>query len=106
MLFNPTPEVPSLQYVGTVEEGGAAAEAGLKAGDFIVEVQVSITGFLHIFYTTQTNQYRSLHSMHLAIASHALTRFDSSGVGKGSPSHFKSCDPLRYPPLPKMTISY
>ena len=38
MQFHPTPEVPSLQYVGNVEEGGAAAEAGLKPGDFIVEV--------------------------------------------------------------------
>ncbi len=39
MQFHPTPEVPSLQYVGNVEEGGAAAVAGLKPGDFIVEVK-------------------------------------------------------------------
>lgn len=38
MLFNPTPEVPALQYVGNVEPAGSAAEAGLKTGDFIVEV--------------------------------------------------------------------
>jgi len=43
MQFHPTPEVPSLQYVGNVEEGGAAAEAGLKPGDFIVEVRTSST---------------------------------------------------------------
>ncbi len=41
MQFNPTPEVPALQYVGSVEEGGAADEAGLKTGDFIVEVHLS-----------------------------------------------------------------
>ena len=38
MQFNPTPEVPALQYVGNVEPGGSAAEAGLQPGDFIVEV--------------------------------------------------------------------
>lgn len=38
MQFNPTPEVPALQYVGNVEEGGAADKAGLRKGDFIVAV--------------------------------------------------------------------
>ena len=42
MQFNPTPEVPALQYVGSVEQGGAADEAGLKTGDFIVEVSRSL----------------------------------------------------------------
>lgn len=40
MQFNPTVEVPALQYVGNVEAGGSAAMAGLKTGDFIVEVSV------------------------------------------------------------------
>lgn len=38
MQFQPSPEVPALQYIGSVEENGAAAEAGLKAGDFLIEV--------------------------------------------------------------------
>ncbi len=43
MQFQPSPEVPALQYVGSVEQGGAAAEAGLMSGDFIIEV----SGWLH-----------------------------------------------------------
>lgn len=39
MQFHPTPEVPGLQYVGSVEENGAAANAGLDTGDFIIEVR-------------------------------------------------------------------
>jgi predicted metalloprotease with PDZ domain len=30
--------VPALQYIGNVEDGGAAAEAGLCTGDFLLEV--------------------------------------------------------------------
>ena len=36
--FKPTPHVPSLQCIGYVENGGAADLAGLKQGDFIIEV--------------------------------------------------------------------
>ncbi len=42
MHFQPSPEVPALQYVGSVEEKGAAAEAGLKTGDFIIEVRTQL----------------------------------------------------------------
>lgn len=37
--FKPNENVPALQYVGNVDEGGAADTAGLKQGDFIIEVQ-------------------------------------------------------------------
>ena len=37
--FKPTPHVPSLQCIGNVEDGGAADIAGLKQGDFIIEVK-------------------------------------------------------------------
>lgn len=40
MQFNPTIEVPALQYVGNVEAAGSADEAGLRTGDFIIEVWV------------------------------------------------------------------
>lgn len=36
--FEPTPEFPALQYFGHVEEGGQAALKGVRAGDFILEV--------------------------------------------------------------------
>ncbi|XP_068711319.1 SH3 and multiple ankyrin repeat domains protein 2-like [Montipora foliosa] len=36
--FEPTPEFPALQYFGNVEEGGQAESKGVKAGDFILEV--------------------------------------------------------------------
>ena len=36
--FTPTPQVPALQYIGNVEVGGSADLAGLKTGDFLLEV--------------------------------------------------------------------
>ena len=41
MQFRPSPQVPALQYIGNVEAGGAAAEAGLCTGDFLLEVSQS-----------------------------------------------------------------
>ena len=38
MQFRPSPDVPALQYIGNVEPDGAAAEAGLCTGDFLLEV--------------------------------------------------------------------
>ena len=38
MQFCPSPQVPALQYIGNVDPGGAAAEAGLCTGDFLLEV--------------------------------------------------------------------
>ena len=38
MKFTPTPQVPALQYIGNVEIGGSADLAGLKTGDFLLEV--------------------------------------------------------------------
>jgi len=38
MKFHPSPQVPALQYVGSVEEAGAADLAGLRTGEFIIEV--------------------------------------------------------------------
>lgn len=39
MQFQPSPQVPALQYIGNVDPGGAAAEAGLCTGDFLLEVR-------------------------------------------------------------------
>ena len=36
--FKPDSNVPALQYVGEVDEGGAADCAGLEQGDFMIEV--------------------------------------------------------------------
>lgn len=57
MEFHPTPEVPALQYVGSVEENGAASEAGLSAGDFIIEVHVHVQWFLLTYYYDNIIQY-------------------------------------------------
>ena len=43
MQFRPTPQVPALQYIGNVEPGGAAAEAGLCTGDFLLEVNTHMS---------------------------------------------------------------
>ena len=57
MQFHPTPEVPALQYVGSVEENGAASEAGLSAGDFIIEVQIK--GLAHVCIYVYVHEQRT-----------------------------------------------
>ncbi|XP_072842021.2 SH3 and multiple ankyrin repeat domains protein 2 isoform X1 [Pogona vitticeps] len=36
--FTPTPAFPALQYLESVDEGGVAWQAGLRTGDFLIEV--------------------------------------------------------------------
>ncbi|XP_064169823.1 SH3 and multiple ankyrin repeat domains protein 2-like [Anguilla rostrata] len=36
--FTPTPVFPALQYLESVDEGGVAWQAGLRTGDFLIEV--------------------------------------------------------------------
>jgi len=36
--YVPTPEIPALQYFESVTPGGAADKAGLKTGDYLIEV--------------------------------------------------------------------
>lgn len=45
--FTPTPAFPALQYLESVDEGGVAWEAGLRTGDFLIEVRhISKLSFL------------------------------------------------------------
>lgn len=37
--FTPTPAFPALQYLESVDEGGVAWQAGLRTGDFLIEVR-------------------------------------------------------------------
>lgn len=36
--FAPTPAFPALQYLESVDQGGVAWRAGLRTGDFLIEV--------------------------------------------------------------------
>ena len=36
--FTPSAQFPALQYIGEVDKGGVAEKAGLKSGDFVIEV--------------------------------------------------------------------
>ena len=49
--FIPTPEFPALQYFDSVDKGGSAEKAGLRPGDFILEVGSQLTTNLISFYT-------------------------------------------------------
>lgn len=40
--FTPTPAFPALQYLESVDEGGVAWKAGLRTGDFLIEVRVQL----------------------------------------------------------------
>lgn len=39
--FTPTPAFPALQYLESVDEGGVAWQAGLRTGDFLIEVRAA-----------------------------------------------------------------
>ena len=69
MKFNPSPQVPALQYVGNVEEGGSADLAGLKTGDFIIEVNIWLSPFEtgHVTIVNIRNQV-SIHFGMLAMS--------------------------------------
>lgn len=41
--FTPTPAFPALQYLESVDEGGVAWRAGLRMGDFLIEVLPRLT---------------------------------------------------------------
>lgn len=41
--FTPTPAFPALQYLESVDEGGVAWRAGLRMGDFLIEVTGMLT---------------------------------------------------------------
>ena len=52
VTFTPTPQVPALQYIGNVEPGGSADLAGLKTGDFLLEVctvHTYIYKYVHVY---------------------------------------------------------
>lgn len=44
--FTPTPAFPALQYLESVDEGGVAWRAGLRMGDFLIEVMPWFTAAL------------------------------------------------------------
>lgn len=44
--FTPTPAFPALQYLESVDEGGVAWRAGLRMGDFLIEVVIIIIYYL------------------------------------------------------------
>lgn len=45
--FTPTPAFPALQYLESVDEGGVAWRAGLRMGDFLIEVWTSCNSDKH-----------------------------------------------------------
>lgn len=48
--FTPTPAFPALQYLESVDEGGVAWRAGLRMGDFLIEVLPRFAFHCRLFY--------------------------------------------------------
>lgn len=48
--FTPTPAFPALQYLESVDEGGVAWQAGLRTGDFLIEVRAAPFPNLFLLY--------------------------------------------------------
>ncbi|GCC19819.1 hypothetical protein chiPu_0021168 [Chiloscyllium punctatum] len=44
--FTPTPAFPALQYLESVDEGGVAWRAGLRMGDFLIELVIDVRATL------------------------------------------------------------
>lgn len=44
--FAPTPAFPALQYLESVDQGGVAWRAGLRTGDFLIEVRAELRGVM------------------------------------------------------------
>lgn len=48
--FTPSPQIPAVQFFEKVEPGSVADKAGIKAGDFVLEVWVIYTTFGRTFF--------------------------------------------------------
>lgn len=49
--FTPTPAFPALQYLESVDEGGVAWRAGLRMGDFLIEVKTRCVFVLNVTFS-------------------------------------------------------
>lgn len=49
--FTPTPAFPALQYLESVDEGGVAWRAGLRMGDFLIEVKTKCVFVLIVTFS-------------------------------------------------------
>lgn len=63
--FTPTPAFPALQYLESVDEGGVAWRAGLRMGDFLIEVSFGPPGLLSTSFWT-FSQCLTRHSLSTA----------------------------------------
>lgn len=54
--FTPTPAFPALQYLESVDEGGVAWRAGLRMGDFLIEVKTERLCLRNFFCSTQARE--------------------------------------------------
>ncbi len=55
--FTPTPAFPALQYLESVDEGGVAWQAGLRTGDFLIEVSAAPFPNLFLLYLLTVELY-------------------------------------------------
>jgi len=53
--FRPTADHPASQYFDSVKRDSVADRAGLKTGDFLLEVSLSFHNFMPIFKEDPTN---------------------------------------------------
>lgn len=54
--FTPTPAFPALQYLESVDEGGVAWRAGLRMGDFLIEVIPWFTTVLWVVFSVEVSE--------------------------------------------------
>ena len=70
MRFTPTPQVPALQYIGSVEKGSSADLASLQTGDFLLEVSPLLSHSLPL------TMFKSSISSHISLS--PITVLESS----------------------------
>ena len=66
MRFTPTPQVPALQYIGSVEKGSSSDLAGLQTGDFLLEVSPLLSHSLPLTI------FKSTISSHISLSNNSL----------------------------------
>eukprot|EP00117_Sycon_ciliatum_P022816 scpid20993/ scgid19566/ SH3 and multiple ankyrin repeat domains protein 3; Proline-rich synapse-associated protein 2 len=108
--FKPLPDMPALQYVGSVDTNSVAEKAGLKKGDFLLSInEKDVTGASHSYAVTLVKQAGKV--ITLAVARPRSVSGSSSRRGSlprdGSPKSSRSnslsrrpVDTIAAPPSP------
>ena len=120
--FTPSVQFPALQYIGEVDKGGVAEKVGLKAGDFVIEVNgENVANATHGYVVSLVANTGKALTMKVVTVSpetvlsldladgpqnvptnHSPTPIETTSVKAATPKNAKKAPP---PPLPRSQYS-